>query len=925
MSEKMRVHTLAKQLNVSSKVILEKCRAEVLPVLNHMSTLSAGLEATIREWFSEGEHTKTVETTARVDLEKVRVKRKPRKAAALAQETPALTEAPVSATAVAEAPPVTVAAEAFAAGASGMPGAAVAVAEAPVRPVEEPVITSWPEAPATLEPVAEAPAVGEVAEPSAAQPTVTDREAPAEVVPAKEPAPPVAAKMPEPVKPAGPQNIPAPAKLTGPRVVRYEPVEPETVRMPQRSGSPRRRPAAEVPNLVTGPPPADGGRRRVRGRVVETKAPVHPRRHGLRGSDAGEKLTEWRDRDMAEFRERLHSATGRRIQSHRIESRPRGGPPGGGPAPPICKAEVAEPIVIKDFCAAVGVPFVRLVAILKREHNMLPNINGVLPKDVAELVAAEFGIELTVKEAKTSLDRLVEEYAARPRPHLAPRPPVITVLGHVDHGKTSLLDAIRRTGVAAQEDGGITQHLGSYHLVRDGLAVTFLDTPGHEAFTAMRARGAQVTDIVVLVVATNDGVMAQTLEAISHAKAAKVPIVVALNKCDLGDANDNMIFGQLAAQGLSPAQWGGETDVIKTSALTGEGVDELVRHLSALAEILDLKADPTLDAAGTSLEAETKEGVGAVATVLVQEGTLRVGEIIVCGGAFGKVRALVDSSGRRIEAATPSIPVEIWGLDDVPKAGDKFYGVGNLQRAGQIANEIKQRRMQEGRGASARGRTLEDLFKERAADSVPELNLIIKADVSGSISALRKVLEDIPSEEVSLVIRHCGVGGITDSDVLLADACDGIVVAFRVVPSVGAKHLAEERGVDIRRYKVIYEVADNIRRAMEGLLEPEEKLEQRATAEVRDVFRITKLGVVAGCYVTEGVVQRNHLARLIRDGVVLRDDCKLSSLRRFKDDAREVRAGLECGIRLESFDDVKPGDLIETYEVVKVPRKLKGP
>ncbi len=921
MSERMRVHTLAKELNVSSKVILDKCQAEGLVIKNHMSTLSAGQEATIREWFSEGEHTMTVETTERVDLKKVRIRRKKRPAAALGEglaETGgvatleavplewgvAVAPGETAVAAAAEAVPVEAPAapgrEAAAVLEAPPPGTPVVVGEAPIAPMELPP----PEAAMEVKLPGAVEAVPEVARPA--------------VAPVVEPPRPAV----EPVVPAGPQNIPAPARLTGPRVVRYEPVEPDTALPRPRSGSPRRRVAAEVPE-VTGPPPADVGRRRGPGREAEVKSPARARRHGQRGSDSGTKVKEWRDRDMAEFQERLHGATGRRIQSHRLEARTRGGPSGGAAVAPITTAEVSEPIMVKDFCAAIGIPFVRLVGILKREHNLLPSVNAILPNDVAELVAAEFGIELIVKEAKTSLDLLVEEYAARERRDPTRRPPVITLLGHVDHGKTSLLDAIRRTGVVDEEDGGITQHLGSYHLVRGDLAVTFLDTPGHEAFTAMRARGAQVTDIVVLVVAANDGVMAQTLEAISHAKAAGVPIVVALNKWDLGDANLNMIYGQLAAQQLNPTEWGGETDVIKTSALTGEGVDELVQHLSNLAELLEFQADPTLEAIGTALEAETKEGVGPVATVLVKEGTLRVGDVMVCGGAFGKVRALIDDAGRRIEAATPSIPVEVWGLDDVPEAGDKFYVVENLHHAGQIANETKQKRVQEGRAVSTRSRSLKDLFKQRAAGSLPELNLIIKADVSGSVSAIRKVLEEIPSHEVSLVVRHWGVGGVMDSDVLLANACDGIIVAYRVVPGPGAKHLAEEKRVEIRRYKIIYEVADDIRRAMEGLLEPEQKVEQRATAEVRDVFRITKVGMVAGCYVTDGVVQRNHFARLIRDGVVIRDDCKLASLRRFKEDVREVRAGMECGIRLEGFDDVKTGDRIESYEIIKVARKLK--
>jgi translation initiation factor IF-2 len=323
------------------------------------------------------------------------------------------------------------------------------------------------------------------------------------------------------------------------------------------------------------------------------------------------------------------------------------------------------------------------------------------------------------------------------------------------------------------------------------------------------------------------------------------------------------------------------------------------------------------------IEAETKEGVGPVATSLVQEGTLRVGDIVVCGGSFGKVRALLNDSGQRVDSASPSIPVEVWGLDDVPEAGDKFYVVDNLQRADEIANETKQRRVREGRLGSTKARNLEDLFKQKVAGNVPELNVILKADVSGSLSALKNVLGELPADEVVLTIRHAAVGAITDSDVLLADACDGIIIGFRVIPAPGAKHLAEEKGVDIRPYKVIYEVVDDIRKAMEGLLAPEERVEQRAVAEVRDVFRISKLGVVAGCYVTDGVVNRGHLAKLIRDGVVVREGAKLASLRRFKDDAREVRAGLECGIRLEGFDDVKPGDQIHMYEITKVPRKLK--
>jgi translation initiation factor IF-2 len=507
---------------------------------------------------------------------------------------------------------------------------------------------------------------------------------------------------------------------------------------------------------------------------------------------------------------------------------------------------------------------------------------------------------------------------------LKQRSPVVTFLGHVDHGKTSLLDAIRATHVTEKEDGGITQHIGSYHLKHKTAGeVTFLDTPGHAAFTAMRARGAQMTDVVVLVVAADDGVMPQTIEAINHAKAAGVPVVVALNKCDLGTQNFTKIYGQLAEHGLTPSgDWGGETDVLATSAVTGEGIDALVEHLAALGEVLDLKADYKGDATGVVIEAETKEGVGAVVRVLVQQGMLKTGSVLVCGNAFGKVRALIDDRGKRIKQAGPSIPVEVWGLDEVPAAGDHFYQVKNMQVAKSVAEDVRRQRASESRAETRRLRSLEDVFKRRELGELPELNVIVKADVDGSLDALRNMLEQFPSDEVRLTIRHAAVGPVTDSDVLLADTSDAIVIAFRVTPSTGAKRLADEKGVDVRQYKVIYEVGDEIRKAMEGLLEPEEKIENRATCEVRDVFKITKLGQVAGCFVTDGTVQRNHLVRLVRDGIVVREGSKIDSLRRFKDDVKEVRAGMECGIRIENFDDIKVGDVIESYEVVKLPRKL---
>jgi len=417
--------------------------------------------------------------------------------------------------------------------------------------------------------------------------------------------------------------------------------------------------------------------------------------------------------------------------------------------------------------------------------------------------------------------------------------------------------------------------------------------------------------------------MPQTIEAIRHAQAANVPIVVALNKIDLGDQNVVKIYGQLTEHGLTPSgDWGGETDVLHTSATTRQGITELVEHLADLAAVLELKADPTLPATGTAIEAETKPGVGSVVRLLVQEGTLKVGQFVVCGNAFGKVRALLGDRGQRIKSAGPSLPVEVWGLDDVPASGDKLYVVESMQRAKEIATETKQTRMEAARLQSRKVKSLEEMFKRKDADEVPELNVIIKADVDGSLAALKQSLGEIPSDEVRLTVRHAAVGPVNDSDVLLAATSNGIVIAYRVEVPIGTRRLGEQHGVDIRNYRVIYDCCDDIRQALSGLLAPEERIEARAALEVRQVFRVSKAGMVAGSYVTDGVVNRTHLAKIIRDGVVIREGCKFASLKHFKDDVKEVRAGMECGLRLDGFDDVHVGDIIETYEVIEIARSL---
>jgi len=907
----MRVHILAKELNVSSKIVLEKCRAEGLGdvVKNHMSALGAGLEATIREWFSEGTHSTAVETAERIDLDKVRVARAEDEpspvgdeadaiGAALAQATStAVVDEPIeeipASTEAAPPPPVSEAAREPApapvqeAAPAGAPAPAVATTEAPPQ--------------ITMDEDGGQPDVAEPPRPEPAESTAVAAEAP-------QPAP--DAPEPPPIKPAGPQNIPVPARISGPRVVRYEAPDYDAARLRPRShpgGGPAPSVTTEPHRETVRKPGKDDASKRPRGRRIV-----------LHDTESTEKLLEWRDQDLAERRARLRGATGRRIHRRRSDS-------GGvsAPAAPKTTATVSEPITVREFCNATGINQIRVYASLRREHDMLANINTTLAPEIAQLLALEFGIELEVVPAKTALDLVEDEFANRQRADERPRPPIVTMMGHVDHGKTSLLDYIRKTRVVAGEDGGITQHISSYHYRRGDVAVTFLDTPGHEAFTAMRARGAHLTDVVVLVVAADDGVMPQTVEAMNHAKAANTPIVVALNKIDLGRENEMRIYGQLAEHDLAPAAWGGHTEVIPTSAVTGEGVDALLETLTTLSELLELKADPTVAARGIVIEAETKQGVGSVASAIVQEGTLRVGDVVVCGNACGKVRALLDDRGKRIKEAGPAIPVEIWGLSDVPQAGDRFYQVDSLQRASLIASEVKAARLTESRSGTQKIMSLEEMLKHRDAGEIPELNVIIKADVQGSVDALRHMLDELPSDQVRLVIRHAGVGAVTDSDVLLAAASKAIIIGFRVQAGTGSRRVAEEHGVDVRNYLVVYDVVNDIRKALEGLLAPEERIEARGTAEVREVFKVSKVGKVAGCFVREGPIQRNHFAKVLRDGVVIRTRTPIASLRHFKDDVKEVRAGLECGIMLADFSDIHVGDVIETFEVVKVARTLE--
>jgi translation initiation factor IF-2 len=536
------------------------------------------------------------------------------------------------------------------------------------------------------------------------------------------------------------------------------------------------------------------------------------------------------------------------------------------------------------------------------------------------LVAAEF--EYTVENVALNVESLLETGIEEEsgQEERRPRPPVVTIMGHVDHGKTSLLDAIREANVTAGEAGGITQHIGAYSVQVGERRVTFLDTPGHEAFTAMRARGAKVTDLVVLVVAADDGIMPQTQEAIDHARAAEVPIIVAVNKIDKPEADLERVTRELGSVGLAPEDWGGDTIVVPVSAKTRQGIPQLLEMLLLQADVLELTAGVERRARGAIVEAKLDRGRGPVATVLVQEGTLKVGDAFVCGLEYGRIRAMIDDQGRKIEQASPSTPVEILGLTGVPAAGDNFVAVSDEAKARQVA-EHRRAKQRESELATTSKVSLEDLYSQIQAGGVKELKLVLKADVQGSVEAIRDALMRLGTDEVRLTVIHSSVGGITESDVLLAAASNAIVIGFNVRPESKAAELAGREGVDIRLYNIIYEVVSDIRDALEGLLEPTLRERTVGKAEVRQIFAIPSAGRIAGCFVTDGKITRGGKARVVRDHVVVHDG-KIETLRRFKDDAREVAAGYECGLSLEGFQDVKEGDVVEVYEIEEVARQL---
>tara|TARA_B100001121_G_scaffold166764_2_gene145749 strand:+ start:82579 stop:85287 length:2709 start_codon:yes stop_codon:yes gene_type:complete len=887
-----RVHQIAKELGVTSKDIVKKCEDEGIPsVTNHMSTLSAGLAATIREWFADsGSAASTaVQTAAPVDVDKARKKAKKK-----ARKKPVKSEAP------------------------------------PAPEVAAPTPDAVPPVPPTAETAETAETAGDIAPPSQAAPAATTTPDAAEQDP--KPAEQRTDEKEADVAPRGRRlEQPVKTKLAGPKVIRVE--TPDVVPKPRsskgdgprgpRPGGPR--PGGGPGMMPPGPPPGDdrrsSSRRNKRRSASARQDTARPTTGRTNQQDAGRQFN-WRQQDLLE-RERRLSRAGGFFKAARRDNLKRTAGGTGSRAPSALDSGdpivVAAPVTIKALSAATGIKGRDIVRhLVKAEHDV--DINSVLETELAVETMADFGVDLQVTEAKSSEEEIASGFEDRTMHDEQSRAPVVTILGHVDHGKTSLLDRIRSENVAEGEAGGITQATSAFRVpVRIGeeqREVTFIDTPGHEAFTEMRARGAQVTDIVVLVVAADDGVMPQTVESINHAKAAGVPIVIALNKVDKAeatDANIQRIFGQLTEHELNPVEWGGDTEVIRTSAIEDIGITDLLEVLDYQAQLLDLSADFGGPAEGTVLESRMEDGRGAVITGLVQQGQLSKGDCIVVGRSFGRVRDIVNDRGERNADAMPSTPVAVSGINTLPDAGDKFYVVKNLRTAESAAQERIQAERE--RDLAKEKVTLDNIFEKLEGASRKELPIILKSDCQGSAETIKASLEKCSTDEVTIAVKHSSVGGVNDSDVALAQASGAIVIGFNVTASGSVRKSAEKQGVDVRFYEVIYDITDDVEKAILGLLDPVQRLEILGHAEVREAFKISKVGMVAGCYVTEGSIERNALIRVTRDEIVIESDRKLAQLKRFKDDAKEVKSGQECGMLIDGYDDIKVGDVLECYKV----------
>jgi len=748
------------------------------------------------------------------------------------------------------------------------------------------------------------------------------------------------------------QFVPKPAQIQGPRVVREE--KPDVVPAPRPRG-PRFEGGGGTGGPTSFQPALPRGGAGVKRRddegeesaaEKEKKAKANSLSTRRRGSDgrrgeADEKLREFTDADLIERKERLLNATGSRaaFDLHLKKVAQRGthaiAKSASEKGEPV---EIDLPLTLRRLSETMGVKVNDLMAKLMRK-GIMTGINANLDVETAQLIALDYGIELLVKMPKSPDEELAEEFDQRAvdPANLVTRPPVVTILGHVDHGKTSLLDKIRSANVAAGEAGGITQHIAAWtvEIGAEGAKkrVTFIDTPGHQAFTSMRARGANMTDVVVLVVAAVEGVMPQTIESINHARAAGVPIVVALNKIDRPDANPDMVLGQLAANGLNPTEWGGDIEVVRTSAVTGQGIPELIEILDLQSQIMELKSDPTAPAMGRVIESQMVPGLGAAATVLVQGGTLKVGDIMLVGGAFGRVRSLLNDKGTHITEAGPSTPVIVAGLNGLPQSGERFYVLSDYERARTIADQ----RANQNRQTTLAGQNRlsgASLFKEMtSAVAVKTINLIIKGDAQGSVETLVATVTAQNTEEVQVKVIHSGVGAISESDVELAMATrinpedpssprKVAIIGFHVVPDESARAAAEQNHIDVKTYRVIYEIFDDLKKSLSGLLEPEIREKLHGHVEIRRVYKVSRVGNIAGCFVTDGHISRGSKIRLIRDGKVITEDLTIETLKRLKDDVKEVKAGLECGIKLAGYDDIKEADVLEGYIREKFERTL---
>ena len=969
-----RISDIAKELNLPSKAIIQKCLDEGIPadkVKGHASTVSAGLEASIREWFSNAAPATAVETKEHHDAQEVRAATpaSKRKSTSKAVSTPDSTSsqagggtATVEGVAPSIAPPLAPPRVKVVPGTGLTPPGKVdlpAVAPARVAPPAAPITSEAVAGHATQIPKPPAPAPTPPP-PGGSAPT-PPQGALGSIVqsPTNQPPSSVPAFMRGPIRPA-PQNIPtrptvikpagtmlttkAKVELSGPKVVRIEQAETLPERRPARTGgfTGTGGPANRAGRGIIAGPGGGGGmgggaggandarRNKRRGPGGPGGAPVVPPKRKIReNTDELSTVggTGFTEADLAAREQALARSAGY-LKQRRREARARTEAAGARSAGETLDStvEITEPFTIKDLSAASGI---RAADIIKKlfMQGVMATVNSGIDPAKAQEVMIDFDIELIVKAAKSAEQVMTDEFAARVRADERTRSAVVTIMGHVDHGKTSLLDAIRKANVAAGEAGGITQRTSAFKVPIEinGItkSVVFIDTPGHEAFTQMRSRGANVTDVIVLVVGAPEGVMPQTIESINHARAAGAQIVVALNKIDSPQATDaqvNKVLGQLAEQQLNPVEWGGQTEVIRTSATKKTGINELLEILDLQSDVLQLKADFAGPARGRVIESSVSEGRGAVATILIQEGELKVGDFIVAGRAFGRVRDLLDDTGARIKIAGPSTPVQVSGLDEVPAAGDAFFVTESLDKA----EDAAQQRRDRDREASLHQPkvTLDSLFSQMKDAEIKEILVVLKADVQGSIDAISTQVEKLSTDEVKVRVLHKAVGGINESDVILAEASKAVIVGFNVIASAKARASADIKGVEVRTYQVIYDILDDVKKAASGMLEPEIRQDVLGHAEVRKVFNVSKVGTIAGCYVTDGIVQRDALIRVTRQGVVIVNDRVLEQLKRFKDDAKDVKANMECGMKIVGYDDIKEGDVLECYKKVEIKRTL---